>query len=227
MGSAKLLAELSDADLLARLDKFEDSFVERKTSGDHHDWVKTVVAFANTAPTGFPAVLFVGVRDDGTAEGGLDLDKLQKTFGEKMLVVYPPIYYLMKILEFGGKQFLAVIVPGSTDRPHFSGPSYVRRGSHTHVASEADYDNFIAVRQHKARELLQWKGKDISVDYMRTEHVHTLGPTAGSAVWRVIDCNPFFATFATASITQSVPLRRIEISFDNVYSRLKIELYPV
>lgn len=53
MATPKLIAELSDADLLSRLTAFEDSFVERKTIGDHKDWVKTAVAFANTAPISF------------------------------------------------------------------------------------------------------------------------------------------------------------------------------
>ena|SRR5438093_783295 len=56
---------LSDADLLARVLNFEDSFTERKPSRDSRDWKKTLVAFANSAPIGFPAVLFIGVRPDG------------------------------------------------------------------------------------------------------------------------------------------------------------------
>jgi hypothetical protein len=51
---------LTDEELLLRLRSFEDAFVERKTKGDHIDWVKTIVAFANSTPVGFPAVLFIG-----------------------------------------------------------------------------------------------------------------------------------------------------------------------
>jgi hypothetical protein len=220
---------LSEADLLARLTNFEDSFVERKTIGDHRDWLKTVVAFANTTPIGYPAVLFIGVRDDGAVEGTADLDKVQKTFAEKIGSAYPPIYYVTRILGSGSRQFLAIVVPGSPNRPHFSGHSYVRRGSHTHIASEEDYDNFIAARQEKARELLQWKGQDITVDFMRTEKIHVMGPVSSSSKWRVVECNSFYATFGiqNPASLQSVPLKRIEISYDNTRSRLKIELYPV
>lgn len=145
-----------------------------------------------------------------------------------MQAPYPPIYYLTKILERDGKQFLAVIIPGSPDRPHFSGPSYVRRGSHTFVASEVDYPQMIASRLDKARELLAWKHKAISVDHMRTEHIHSLGPVASQQEMTIVDCNGFFATFKYGgSYYQSVPLKRIEISYDNDKQRLKIELYPV
>lgn len=67
--------ELSDQDLLARLNQFEDQFVERKTANDKSDWLKTVVAFANSAPVGYPAILFIGVRDNGTLEGDVNLDR--------------------------------------------------------------------------------------------------------------------------------------------------------
>ena len=63
------VANLSDADLASRLTNFEDHFVERKTSGDQADWVKTVVAFANSTPIGYPAVLFIGVKTTGPLKG--------------------------------------------------------------------------------------------------------------------------------------------------------------
>ena len=62
------MIDMSDADLLARLCNFEDQFVERKTVADLNDALKTVVAFANSAPLGMPCVLYIGVRDDGQFE---------------------------------------------------------------------------------------------------------------------------------------------------------------
>ncbi|MFQ5927947.1 MAG: helix-turn-helix domain-containing protein, partial [Terriglobia bacterium] len=105
------MLQLSDQDLLSRLQNFEDYFVERKTSSDKRDWLKTVVGFANSAPVGYPAVLFIGVRDDGTIEGTANLDKLQQTFSGIVSEAYPPIATFPKVLERDGKQFLAVIIP--------------------------------------------------------------------------------------------------------------------
>jgi len=75
---------LNEADLLIRLKNCEDAFVERKTAADSKDWLKTVVAFANSAPIGYPAVLFIGAKDDGTIESGpANLDTMQKTLRKK------------------------------------------------------------------------------------------------------------------------------------------------
>ena len=58
------LNEVSDEELLNRFHNSEDAFVERKRFSDTDDWLKTVVAFANSCPIGFWGVLFVGVKDD-------------------------------------------------------------------------------------------------------------------------------------------------------------------
>jgi schlafen family protein len=221
---------LSDADLISRLTNFEDHFVERKTSGDHADWLKTVVAFANSTPVGYPAVLFIGVRDkDGIPEGNINLDSLQKTFAHKMTLAYPPIYFLTKVLSLADRQFLAVLVPGSSARPHFAGKSYVRKGSTTVDATADQFEELVASRQSKAGELLKWVGKSVSVDFMRAEAVELMGAVRSSAEPVVIGCNAFYATFRMQSDggADSIPLRRIEISFDNPKNRLKLEVYPV
>jgi len=113
------MIEITDTDLLLRLTNYEDHFVERKTSGDSRDWLKTVVGFANSAPIGYPAVLYIGVRDGGAIEDAVNLDSMQKSFGKKLEDAYPPIYYMTKVLVKDAKQFLAIIVPGSENRPTF------------------------------------------------------------------------------------------------------------
>jgi predicted HTH transcriptional regulator len=222
------MIELKDEELLLRLKNFEDNFVERKTSGDSKDWLKTIVAFANSTPVGYPAVLYIGVKNDGTPEEKpVNLDSLQKTFGEKIGEAYPTIYCLTKILNVEGKQILAVIVPGSADRPHFAGQAYVRKGSKSIVASEAQFEELIASRNSKAYEILKWKGKPITVDSMRVEHTHMMGAVASSSEYTVVDCNQFFVTLATSSFQKCAPLRRVDISFDQKANRLKLEEYPI
>ena len=73
------MIELSDTDILARLTNFEDAFVERKSTGDTKDLLKTAVAFANSTPIGYPAILFYGVTDKGEPEGKANLETLQET----------------------------------------------------------------------------------------------------------------------------------------------------
>ena len=72
----------NDAELLARIRRFEDHFVERKTASDKKDWLKTIVAFANSTPDGSTGVLFIGVTNEGVIEdkqNDLDAIPLRKS----------------------------------------------------------------------------------------------------------------------------------------------------
>ena len=146
------MIELSNQDLLARLRSDEDHFTERKTFKDRNGWLRTAVAFANSAPIGWPGILFIGVTRDGRIETPApDLDNLQrKDLGNEFARAYPPFYYLPKIvMDETGQQCLAVLVPGSAERPHFTGKSYVRVGSESMEASESQFVELITQRQSK------------------------------------------------------------------------------
>ena len=219
------MIELSDQELLLRLRNFEDNFVERKTSGDSKDWLKTVVAFANSTPIGYPAVLYIGVKNDGTPEEKtVDLDSLQRTFNEKVRDAYPPIYRLPKILNVGGKQVLAVIVPGSEERPHFAGRAYIRKGSETVEASEEQFANLIAMRNSKVYDILKWKAKLVTIAFVRNVPSPRLGtPTSiNEDAGSVQRCNQFYVTLDYRGTPWSYPLNRVEISFDNKANRLQL-----
>src|SRR5216683_5643764 len=90
-----ITVELTDTDLLARMRNFEDHLVERKTVKDEKDWKKTAVAFANSVPIGLPAVLYIGVRNNGEIETPQqNLDEAEKKFNRHMEKVYPRIAYV-------------------------------------------------------------------------------------------------------------------------------------
>jgi predicted HTH transcriptional regulator len=220
-----MMVELNDEELLLRLKNFEDNFVERKTSGDSKDWLKTVVAFANSTPVGYPAVLYVGVKNDGTPEEKpVNLDSLQKTFTDKLSDAYPPVYYLTKIVNVEGQQVLAVIVPGSADRPHFAGQAYVREGSKSSVASKLQFEELIASRNSKVYEILKWKGKLVTLDLMNVPTaLHATGAVISSQAYSVAECNQFYLTLDAGTFKRSVPLDRVNISFDQNAQRLKLE----
>ncbi len=203
----QMTVSLSDADLLARLKNFEDHFVERKTAGDKRDWVKTAVAFANSAPDGYPCVLYIGVKDSGEIEvPQTDLDSLQKTFNQAIKSCYPPIPYLTKIVTDGERQALAILVLGSELRPHFAGLAYVRKGSEIHNASEQQFDELIAKRNSKAARILQWKGKNITV-FVRSADAEVLWSNSTT----LVDCNQFYVTAQQFlhEPPSSFPLRKV------------------
>jgi len=115
---------LSDAELIARLTQTEDSFVERKSQADKTGWLKTAVAFANSTPIGLPAVLFIGVDNDGSIEGNVNAERAMQTFSDYVgSHAWPPIFTLPRSLIHDGRTCVAVIIPGSPERPHFAGRS--------------------------------------------------------------------------------------------------------
>jgi len=213
-----MLVELKDSDLLSRLHNFEDAFTERKTSSDKKDWLPTVVAFANSVPIDYPAVLFIGAKNDGTVEDVLNLDSLQKSLATQLAKAYPPVFYVSKILSESGRQFLAIVVPGSVKRPHFAGPSYVRNGSVTQVASEKQFNELIAQRSSKAYEISKWIGKSVKIE--KRYEGHALKRPGYDAT--VVECNQFYVTLDRPSNRHSIPLESVVISFDQPAACLKL-----
>jgi hypothetical protein len=145
-------------DLLKLVGNFEDSFVERKPENvNARELRQTVGAFANTVPEGRPAVLFVGVHDKtGEVLGVESPEALQKRVREVCRDdCYPPIMFETEVLNVGGRAVVAVVIPFSSERPHFTGPAYVRVGSESHRASPQQYEKLILSRVDKAREILK------------------------------------------------------------------------
>jgi hypothetical protein len=189
--------------------------------------VKTVVAFANSLEPNQEGVLFIGATDKGQIESNLaNLDKLQKTFSEKMQSVYPPVYYTTKIVSADGRECLAVIVPGSSAKPHYAGPLYLRDGSQTVVATGERHDAMLALRLGKTRELQRWVGKSITLRIIsrRQGMGYALDQSEHDAA--VLACNQFYLTLKFNNRQWSYPLSRFDIAYDHVRDRLEIELLP-
>jgi hypothetical protein len=161
--------------LVARLKNHEDNFVERKPDGANSGEIRqTIVAFANTVPPGAVGILFLGVHNDGRIQGVENPDKLQKTVREQCeRVCYPPIAFTAEVLEAEGKAVVAVVVPSSTNRPHFSGPAFIRRGSESVTASPELFEELIASRNDKVAAILRMRGAPVTVICVQ----HKLGST--------------------------------------------------
>ena len=156
---------MGENELLNRLGDAEDNFIERKPASANRDEIrKTVVAFANSVPEGRTAVLLVGIRNDGKFDAVPNPDKLQKTVREICEQdCYPPIKFSAEVLKPEGGPVLAVVIPASTNRPHFAGPAYVRRGSESVAASGEAFDELVHSRNSKCAAVLKLRGQTISV----------------------------------------------------------------
>jgi len=213
----------SDADLIAKLTAVEDQFVERKSKNDAGGWLRTVVAFANSTPLGYPAVLFIGVSNAGEIFDGTNVENVMKSFADIITNgAYPPIYTAPHVLTYGGRSCIAVIIPGSVNRPHFAGRSYVRKGTQTEDASEVQFQELVSQRLSKPRELLLWKGKVVTFEFVVVRNgvraaISSFGGT-------VVDCNQFYVTIQKDETqTYSYALADIEITFDHIATRLKLQ----
>jgi hypothetical protein len=235
------MIQLTDDDVLLRLGDTEDSFVERKTQNDLKDCLKTTVAFANSTPIGYPAIMFVGVKNSGEVEGLSNPDNIQKSVSEKISPAYPPIYTAMRVLTKDGKLFLAVIIPGSENRPHFAGQAYIRDGSQSVPASEEQFRTLIAQRNDKARVILEWKGKNVTAEFRWRNPFSQLNlpglkgkeTTVSFVTAIVLDCTQFYVTLRSAdnmptahssAVAEAVsyPLGPVELSFDHRNGRLML-----
>jgi len=213
--------------LLLRMKAPEDQSVERKTISDRKDWLKAAVAFANSTPDGFESVLFIGVYDSGEIEPhNNDLDTLQKTLRKELEKAYPPIEYRPVAVQENGRHALAVIISPSKNRPHFAGPSYIRVGSETIMASEKQFEELIARRNSVVNKILQYKGKWVTVC-----NSPKYNPRIGESWWPgntiVYDCDQFGVTLTNGDQPrdrQTFPLSQIDLSFDHQANRLMIKI---
>jgi hypothetical protein len=122
-------------------------------------------------------------NDDGTLQGvppDHNWETHQKTVTAELGRAYPPLYFLPKIIrDEQGRELLAVIVPGSPQRPHFAGKAYIRVGPETIEASDDQFENLIAQRSSKIYEILKWKGKTVTaVRIIRDASLH-INPEQG------------------------------------------------
>src|SRR5258706_14454892 len=136
----------------------------------------------------------------------------------------------MKVLEKDSKKFLAVIVRGSENRPHFAGQSFIRDGTQTVVASSEQFEKLIAERSSKTYTISKWIGKSVTVQY--PAQAYTISGTSQARpgpikTASIRDCNNFYVGFETLEgINEgklfSEPISHLEISFDDAKSRLKL-----
>ena len=156
---------MTDEELLQRLSDHEDNFTERKSAGvKSQELRQTLSAFANSLPDGRSAVLFLGIDDRSGAITGIPADQtdlLQKRVREAAeKECYPPIKTILsRVLTVEGKLIVAVMVGASVDRPHFTGPAYVRRLSESVNASAELFEELILGRSDKMRAILEMRGQ--------------------------------------------------------------------
>jgi hypothetical protein len=216
-------------ELLHRLSDHEDNFIERKLDGVHdRDVRKTVVAFANSVTPEREGILFIGVADNGEIVGCVNPDDKQKKVRKACDDCFPAVRFVSEVLPVSGKSVVAIIVPFSSDKPHFSGPAYVRRGSESVVASNTAFDQLIYSRNSKLAAIQRYAGQIVTVISL----AHKLGQARivydsgyrETAECRIIECDPHTVRLQNISTNEicSEAVDRIELTRDEEKYRPKL-----
>ena len=215
-------------ELLHRLKRLEDNWTERKLGSKPSELRETIVAFANSVSGGPPAVLFVGVANDGKVQGiGRNgSESLQKTIRQICeRDCYPPIKSVkFCVLPVEDKSVLAVMVHSSDNRPHFSGPAYVRVGAENITASKEMFEELIASRLEKPRAIVALKGQVITVQTVGKilGDTEVLGPNFRKSYdCRVEESTPHHVTFTDLRTDKRLnePLSYVEVAHDTERNR--------
>jgi ATP-dependent DNA helicase RecG len=153
------MSPLSNAELQQMLSDLESDRVECKESfkGSAPEKVREAVcAFANDlAGHGAPAVVFVGVRDDGTAVAGFQAtDELLRQLADIKTDgnIAPPPSLLVEKRHLAGADFAVVTVwPCDTPPARYKGRIHVRWGPRRGLASAQDERILNERRRHRDR----------------------------------------------------------------------------
>lgn len=224
-------------DLIRRLAAREDNFTERKSEGvKPHELRRTACAFANSLAEGRVGVLFVGVHDaTGAIQGVTNSDSLQKNVRKALLdECYPAIAYSCEVLALDGKDILAVVIPASRAKPHFTGPAYVRMGSQSVKASAQMYEDLINSRHGKCQQIQRMMDQVITVVGLsyRVGSNKVLKDSAyrHTLECRIESCDAHVVRLKHLSSQEylSEPLERVTIGWDDEKQRpmLTVSLSP-
>jgi hypothetical protein len=216
--------------LLQRLRNGEDNLTEWKVEGvNQHDLRQTLCAFANSAGEHDIGVLFIGIDDSGVPLGVLDTDSRQKDVRRAAEICYPPIKFTSSVVNVDGKRIVAVQVPFTSGKPHFSGPAYVRKGSESVAAPQAMFEALIASRSDKARRILQYREQIRSVRWLtlpefppREAHLPGLYSDVNGRWYEIVGCDAEYLRFQDRNFRNqyTIPLKYVELDYDSATDAL-------
>lgn len=214
---------MTDDEIRERLADIEDAWTERKTAAHSEEIRKTLVAFANSVPEAEEAILFVGVADDGSIIGVVDAEKTQTSITKAARECHPEVKTRMRVVTIDDKSVIAVVVRASTERPHFAGPAYVRKGHESVKANDSQFDELIASRISVARPLLEAKHKGERVIVFDYQMGRNMGCMTHSCA--VMECTAVYAVFHSQSngMEISADLREIRVSKHRDGLRVEID----
>lgn len=109
-------------------------------------------------------------------------------------------------------------MPFSLEKPHFSGPAFVRKGSECVNATTTEYENLISSRNDKCREIIKHGNIVFSVITERKKlgDPRMIGPGRHFHQCRIISCNQHSIRLYDISLGRnfSEPLENVSVLYD-------------
>jgi hypothetical protein len=127
-------------------------------------------------------------------------------------------------VQESGRECLAVIVPGSSLRPHFAGQAFIRDGSKSVEATSEQYETLLASRTGKAYEIQKMMETPLTVSIFQRQAGVAYVINRAISEARISKVNQFYVTIDFGNRKQSYPLSRVEISFDDGMKRPQLEI---
>jgi hypothetical protein len=175
---------------------------------------------------GTPAVILVGEGNDGEISGVSNPDEQQRKTRDELEKIYPPIVWRQAPYVKNGVTCIRIEIDHSGATPHFGDAAWIRKGSESVKASDEMLQKLIDIRTSKARDLMEWEGKTVTVSWSMGE----LG-LGGLPNWSKFDClltkvSSYYCTFKTTNALRSEPIPWLTLSWDDTYNRLRIFVDP-
>jgi hypothetical protein len=223
---------LTEAQFHQLLRAQEDAYLERKPQTANREEIRrTAVAFANTVEDGREAVLLIGVDDAGNILGVQNSDMKQRDIRRILTQdCYPPIEHQAQVFEVAGRNIVAITIPSSRLRPHFSGPAFVRRGAESVNATAAQYEDLIASRADKCRVMQRWCDQVITVleDRYRLDRGPDQGQWRANRECQIVVCDSQTVRLRDLGSDEqfTVHLQQVEIGYDEQRQRNLLRVHP-
>ncbi len=222
---------LDDLKKLVRTE--ESEMLERKKSCPNGAELRqTLVAFANSVPSGQFGVILVGIGPDRSLHSVQSPDSVQQT----ILKVasndcFPPVRCSLQLFEHEGHDLLAVIIPHSSERPHFTGKSYLRIGSVSKEASDVQFEALINSRHDKIERIAQYLDRTVDVRFHEGTWIWDSHPTAGSPSdgrFRIKACDRWLVMLTDPHLewTIGVPTDIIRIEWSAEFQGIRLYVGP-
>lgn len=210
---------------------WEHRLLERKTDTySNEDYLKTLVAFANSVHPDEVAVFLIGESDDGTVTGIKNLAGMQEKIRKLAESIYPPIDWRPSIYEQEGQECLRIEIRYNGDTPHFGGPAWIRKGNRTEKAPDEIFQQLIEIRSNPTRELMKWLGREVTLfgdeSSVNPRHHRAHNWPLEWALFSpatLSEGNQFWITLRnSAGEVRTIAARNFYLAFDAQNNRLKI-----